>query len=586
MVIVGYLENILEALKRQGAINEDDIEFVRSESEKTKKDPLGIIERLVAGSDLAKAKSEIFNIPYVDLIGVSISPKILQEIPIEAVSFYKFVPFEKQNNTLKVAMVDPLDIKAQEALKFITHRENLNAEVYIASTEGFNQVYRQYRTLPSEVGEALNVLEKNAKKKGKDRKNVSAESAEKELRELVAIKEEAPISKVVGVIIKHAVEGGASDIHIEPITNKLKIRFRVDGVLHTSLILPQRVYQAVVARIKILSNLKIDEQRKPQDGRFRLAIDEKEIDFRVSTFPTSFGEKVVIRILDVTRGMNTLEDLGFTGRGLNVIQENIKKPHGMVLITGPTGSGKSTTLYSVLSILNQDMVNIVTLEDPIEYFLDGVNQSQVRPEIGYTFASGLRSILRQDPNIIMVGEIRDNETAELAVHAALTGHLVLSTLHTNSALGVIPRLIDMHIEPFLLSASLNLMLAQRLVKKICPDCKEEIEILPKVEEFITSIISEISEEAKKYIDIKPPYKLYRGAGCRTCANKGTKGRIAIYEVLPVTKELEKIMIEKPVESEIQKEFQRQGMLTMIQDGLIKSLKGFTKLEEVMKVVKT
>lgn len=583
MVTVSYLENLLEVLRRLGAINEDDIEFVRTESEKTKRDPIGIIERLVSSSDLAKAKSEVFNVPLVDLIGIDISPKILQEIPIEAVSFYKFVPFEKKGDMLKIAMVDPLDIKAQEALKFITHRKNLVTEVYLTSTESFSQVYRQYRTLPSEVGEALNVLESSAKK---DRKIVSSESRERELKELVAMKEEAPISKIVGVIIKHAVEGGASDIHIEPITDKLKIRFRVDGVLHTSLILPQRIYQSVVARIKILSNLKIDEQRKPQDGRFRLAVDDKEVDFRVSTFPTSFGEKVVIRILDVTRGMITLDDLGFTGRGFQVIQENIKKPHGMVLITGPTGSGKSTTLYSILSILNQEAVNIVTLEDPIEYFLSGVNQSQVRPEIGYTFASGLRSILRQDPNIIMVGEIRDNETAELAVHAALTGHLVLSTLHTNSALGVIPRLVDMHIEPFLLSASLNLMLAQRLVKKICQDCQEEIEVLPRVESFIESVISEISEEAKKYIDVKPPYKLYRGAGCRTCANKGTKGRIAIYEVLPVTKELEKIIVEKPVESEIYKEFQRQGMLTMLQDGLIKSLKGFTTLEEVMKVVKT
>lgn len=580
MLNISYFENLLEVLKKRGALNEDDIEFVRSESEKTKKDPVEIIERLISGSDLAKAKSEIFNVPYVDLVGIVVPPKILQEIPIEAVSFYKFIPFDKNKDVLKVAMVDPLDIKAQEALKFITHQKQLKAEVYICSIESFNQVYRQYRTLPSEVGEALSVLEKTSKKKDDSAATIKREKS----KEIISIKEEAPVSKIVGVIIRHAVEGSASDIHIEPVSNKLKVRFRVDGILHTSLVLPQRIYQSVVTRIKILANLKIDEQRKPQDGRFRLLVDDKDVDFRISTFPTSFGEKVVIRILDVGHGVSTLEELGFTGHGLEVVLESIKKPHGMILVSGPTGSGKSTTLYGVLNILNQDAVNIVTLEDPIEYYIDGVNQSQVRPEIGYTFASGLRSILRQDPNIIMVGEIRDSETAELAVHAALTGHLVLSTLHTNNAIGVIPRLIDMHIESFLLSASLNLMLAQRLVKKICPDCREEVEIAPRVLKIIEQIIGEIPEQAKKYLDLKPPYKFYRGAGCKNCANKGTKGRIAIYEILPMSKELETIILERSSEDEIQKEFKRQGMLTMLQEGLIKSLQGITMFEEVLKVV--
>lgn len=580
MLNISYFENLLEVLKKRGALNEDDIEFVRSESEKTNKDPVEIIERLISDSDLAKAKSEIFNVPYIDLVGVVVSPEILQEIPIEAVSFYKFIPFDKNKDVLKVAMVDPLDIKAQEALKFITHQKQLKAEVYIGSIESFDQVYRQYRTLPSEVGEALSVLEKTSKKKDDSAATIKQEK----LKEIISIKEEAPVSKIVGVIIRHAVEGGASDIHIEPVSNKLKVRFRVDGVLHTSLVLPQRIYQSVVTRIKILANLKIDEQRKPQDGRFRLLVDDEDVDFRISTFPTSFGEKVVIRILDVGHGVATLEELGFTGHGLEVVLESIKKPHGMILVSGPTGSGKSTTLYGVLNILNQDAVNIVTLEDPIEYYIDGVNQSQVRPEIGYTFASGLRSILRQDPNIIMVGEIRDIETAELAVHAALTGHLVLSTLHTNNAIGVIPRLIDMHIESFLLSASLNLMLAQRLVKKICPDCREKVEIAPRVLKIVEQIISEIPEQAKKHLDLKPPYKFYRGAGCKNCANKGTKGRIAIYEILPMSKELETTILERSSEDEIQKEFKRQGMLTMLQEGLIKSLQGITMFEEVLKVV--
>lgn len=577
------LENLLEALKKRGAIDEKDIEFVSEESKKTQKSPEEVLERLVSSDDLALARSEVLGVPYVDLAILDIPSKVLQEIPIEAVSFYKFIPFEKEGNILKVAMVDPLDLKANEALNFITRRKQLKASIYIASTEGLNKLYRQYRSLPSEIGEVLNIVDKDAKEE-------SALLDEKELKkyskELTAIKEEAPVSKIVGVIIKHAVEGGASDIHIEPISNKLKIRFRVDGVLHTSLVLPYQLSQAIVTRIKILANLKIDEQRKPQDGRFRLTVDGKSVDFRISTFPTSFGEKVVIRILDTGQGTHTLENLGFTGYGLETIQQDIQRPHGLVLISGPTGSGKSTTLYALLNILNRDEVNIVTLEDPVEYYLEGVNQSQIKPEIGYTFASGLRSILRQDPNIVMVGEIRDNETAELTVHAALTGHLVLSTLHTNSAIGVIPRLIDMGIEPFLLSSSLNLALAQRLVKKICPDCKEEVEVPSKILDYVKRNLSEISEKMKVHIDIKPPYKLYYGRGCLSCANKGTKGRIAIYEIFPMTKELEKIINENPNEGALQEEFNRQGMLSMLQDGIIKSLQGLTTLEEVMKVVNT
>lgn len=577
------LENLLEALKKRGAIDEKDIEFVSEESKKTQKSPEEVLERLVSSDDLALARSEVLGVPYVDLAILDIPSKVLQEIPIEAVSFYKFIPFEKEGNILKVAMVDPLDLKANEALNFITRRKQLKASIYIASTEGFNKLYRQYRSLPSEIGEVLNVVDKDAKA---ENGSLDEKDLKKYSKELTAIKEEAPVSKIVGVVIKHAVEGGASDIHIEPISNKLKIRFRVDGVLHTSLVLPYQLAQAVVTRIKILANLKIDEQRKPQDGRFRLTVDGKSVDFRISTFPTSFGEKVVIRILDTGQGAHTLENLGFTGYGLETIQQNIQRPHGLVLISGPTGSGKSTTLYALLNILNRDEVNIVTLEDPVEYYLEGVNQSQIKPEIGYTFASGLRSILRQDPNIVMVGEIRDNETAELTVHAALTGHLVLSTLHTNSAIGVIPRLIDMGIEPFLLSSSLNLALAQRLVKKICPDCKEEVEVPSKILDYVKQNLGEISEKMKAHVDIKPPYKLYHGRGCLSCANKGTKGRIAIYEIFPMTKELEKIINENPNEGTLQEEFNRQGMLSMLQDGIIKSLQGLTTLEEVMKVVNT
>lgn len=577
------LENLLEALKKRGAIDEKDIEFISEESKKTQRSPEEVLERLVSSDDLAMAKSEVLNIPYIDLAALDIPSKVLQEIPIEAVSFYKFTPFSKEDNILKVAMVDPLDLKANEALSFITRRKQLKASVYIASIEGFNKIYRQYRSLPSEVGEVLNVVDKGVKEESN---SLNEKDLKKYSKELTTIKEEAPVSKIVGVVIKHAVEGGASDIHIEPISNKLKVRFRVDGMLHTSLVLPYQLSQAVVTRIKILANLKIDEQRKPQDGRFRLTIDNKPIDFRISTFPTSFGEKVVIRILDTGQSVHTLENLGFAGYGLEVVYQNLQSPHGLILISGPTGSGKSTTLYALLKILNKDEVNIVTLEDPVEYYLEGVNQSQIKPEIGYTFASGLRSILRQDPNIVMVGEIRDSETAELTVHAALTGHLVLSTLHTNNAIGVIPRLIDMGIEPFLLSSSLNMALAQRLVKKICPDCKEEVEVPAKIFEFIKQNLNEISDKMKKYVDIKPPYKLYHGRGCLSCANKGTKGRIAIYEIFPMTKELEKIINENPNEGTLKEEFNRQGLLSMLQDGILKSLQGLTTLEEVMRVANT
>ena len=388
--------------------------------------------------------------------------------------------------------------------------------------------------------------------------------------------------------MRHAQEGRASDIHIEPTENNLKIRFRVDGVLYTSLILPRSIQSSVVSRIKILSSMKIDETRIPQDGRFHSVIDSKKIDFRVSTFPTYFGEKVVLRLLDPTVGILTFDQLGIQSHNRRLLEEAIDRPFGMILVTGPTGSGKTTTLYAVLRVLNEDAVNIVSLEDPVEYFVEGVSQSQVRPEINYTFASGLRSILRQDPDIIMVGEIRDRETADLATHAALTGHIVLSTLHTNDALGVIPRLMDMGVQGFLIPSSLNLAMSQRLIRRLCNECKKEIEPPPKIKEVIVKELEGLSEEGKTFladqkIDSKE-IKIWHSPGCKFCAQKGTKGRIAIHEALSMTPQLEKIIIEGVTEAKINEEAMRQGMITMKQDGVIKVLQGLVSFEELMGAV--
>jgi len=387
-------------------------------------------------------------------------------------------------------------------------------------------------------------------------------------------------------ILQNATELKASDIHIEPMDKNYRVRFRVDGILHVSLLLPEEIGPAIISRIKILANLKIDEKRKPQDGRFRLNNKGKDIDFRVSTLPVIDGEKVVMRILDKEEGLTHIESMGLLGTALDNMQEAIKETYGMVLITGPTGSGKSTTLYALLKILNVEERNIVTLEDPIEYHIEGLNQSQIKPEIGYTFASGLRTILRQDPNVIMVGEIRDGETAELAVHAALTGHLMFSTLHTNTAIGAIPRLIDMGIESFLLSSSLRLVVAQRLVRRICENCKEEKIIPDSVRAKIEQEIKRIPESEIKKYEIDPQAKVvfYHGKGCDKCNGTGLRGRVAVYEVVPVNEAIKNIIADQKGNEElIVKEREKMGLLTIKQDGILKIIKGLTTIEEIERV---
>lgn len=503
----------------------------------------------------------------------------LNIISEEVAQKYHMAVFERKGKTAKVAMVNPQNIEALNILRFIAEKDKLEVEIYLATSETLQEILEKYSSAEKAVEEVIQSL----KEEGVEGFQIEQKEGKKQAEEII---QDAPVSKLVEVIINHAIEGRASDVHIEPMDNGCRVRFRMDGVLHSSLVLPKEVGRVVVSRIKILSNLKIDEKRKPQDGRFKIEEKGRIIDFRVSTFPVIEGEKLVIRVLDRERGVMNFDALGLIGKNFEILSNEIKNPYGIILITGPTGSGKSTTLYAFLQVLNKEERNIVTLEDPVEYYIEGVNQSQIKPEIGYTFASGLRSVLRQDPNIIMVGEIRDNETAELAIHAALTGHLVFSTLHTNNSIGAIPRLIDMGIEPFLLSASLNVVAAQRLVRTICPNCKEEVEIPQKVEGQIKKELEEIpEEEIKKYnLDLSKGLKFYQGKGCENCGNLGLKGRMAIFEAFEVDPHVREIVSEeKGNEVEIRKEAGRQKMITMRQDGILKVLKGITTLSEVERV---
>ena len=428
----------------------------------------------------------------------------------------------------------------------------------------------------------MKIKAEEEKKEGEEHKE--ATSADATFEEIV---KNAPVSKIVSEIIKHAVEAGASDIHIEPLDKETRVRYRIDGILHSSLSLPKNIHESIVARVKVLSNLKLDETRIPQGGRIRLTVNNKDIDFRVSVLPLMGWEKVVMRVLDTSKGMLTLEQLGYQGTNLEAIKKNITKTVGIILVTGPTGSGKSTTLYSVLNILNREGVNIVTLEDPVEYYVEGVNQSQIRPEIGFTFASGLRSLLRQDPDIMMVGEIRDNETAELAIHSALTGHLVLSTLHTNDAIGAIPRLLDMKIEPFLLGSVLNMVIAQRLARRLCNNCKREKKMPAKLMEEIKAKIKAIPEDI--LIKNIPDYdanniKIFEPVGCVRCNKTGYRSRVAVAEVLDVDDYIKETILNKNgniTEDEVRKD---HPFVTINQDGIIKVIQGITSLEEVTRVM--
>ncbi len=533
-----------------------------------------LAEEAISEEKLTQAKADIFKLKKADLSQREISPEVLNTLSQKVAKNYQMVVFERKEGALKAGLVNPGNFQAREAIEFLATQQGLRPEFFAISLRDFQRVSRRYQGFKEEIGTAL----ESAKVKFSEKEKVLENQGKKDLT--AAIKS-APVAKIVSVIIKHALEGGASDIHIEPGRSGGRVRYRVDGILHSSLSLPPNLYNAVVSRIKVLANLKLDETRLPQDGRIRANVGDHQIDLRVSVLPTLDYEKVVMRVLDTSAGVPTLAELGFLDHHIEIIDRNIKKPFGLFLLTGPTGAGKTTTLYSVLNMLNAQDNNITTLEDPIEYYIEGVNQSQINPEIGYTFASGLRAILRQDPNIIMVGEIRDNETAELAIHAGLTGHLVFSTLHTNNAWGAVPRLLDMQVEPFLLSSTLNLVMAQRLVRKICPDCRKEVKISPKAEERVKGEIDRMPPDfAKK---LKGKLKFYRGQGCSKCKNTGYIGRTVVSEVLEIDQRFKNLIAKDFSYQDALEQMNRQGYIRLAQDGILKAVQGVTTIEEIVRV---
>ncbi len=530
-------------------------------------------------SVILEIKSKIFDIPFRDVDTSSIPLATLQLIPVETSKIYNLVIIGDNESVLEVGILNPEDTQSLDVVTFIANKLNKAYKIYLIKTSTYNELIKKYDGLGGEVDQALSELDNEIANtlddsvlKDKKQQFIDEQNLKKEEN----IVEDAPIIKIVALILRHAVESTASDIHIENVGDKVQVRFRIDGTLHTELILPINVYSGVIARIKILAKMRLDEKRKPQDGGFGAKINSHKIDFRVSSMPAYYGEKIVMRILDSKKGAQPLSSLDLSANYLELIREALAKPYGLILITGPTGSGKSTTLYSMLKELDHETHNIVSLEDPIEYQMPGVNQSQVAPEIGYTFASGLRSILRQDPDIIFVGEIRDKETAELAIQAALTGHLVLSTLHTNTSIGAIPRLIDMGIDPYLISPTLILCIAQRLAKRINPENKREIPMDEATKTMIQKQFADLPEEYKSKLDITDTsFEAVPSSDCPS----GLKGRVAVFEMFKIDTELKAAILKSPTEAEIYKVARKNGMITLREDAILKSLKGNITLQE-------
>lgn len=548
------------------------------EKQKTSKADLEqflISENIIKEKDLYKTIAQNIGFDFVDLENTEIKKEVLAIIPEPLAREHKIIAFESDPKTLKIAMSDPTDLETSESIKKKTGKKIVS---YLATNSGINFALKLYKqSLKSEFEDILSEVSKVQR----------VEGADKSLEEIA---QDIPVIKIVDSILEHAILEDASDIHIEPLDLELVVRYRVDGILKDVMTLPKQTLRAIIARIKVLSNLKIDEQRLPQDGRFKKESSDYKVSFRVSTIPVFGGEKVVLRILKEGTQILTLEQLGFQHSALEIIKNAIQKPHGMVLVTGPTGSGKTTTLYSVLNVLNTTGVNIATIEDPVEYHMPRINQTQVHPQIGLTFAKGLRSLLRQDPDIIMVGEIRDNETAEIAIHSALTGHIVLSTLHTNNAAGAAPRLLDMEVEPYLASSTINVIVGQRLVRRICPKCIEsyspDAKTLKEIQQHydLNTVVETMKKE--KLIPEKAGInnlKFFRGKGCANCHNKGFKGRIGIYEVLEVTPTIQELIEQRASTEKIEKKATEEGMITMLNDGFIKSATGVTTIEEVLRV---
>ncbi|MFH1291681.1 MAG: GspE/PulE family protein [bacterium] len=569
-------EKILKTvLKKTNLCSGKDLRLAQERAEKGKKtlEQILIELELVDEQKLYQEIGQYLDVPFVELKGKEIKKEVINLIPTPVAGTHQVVAFDKERGQVKLAMVDPTDI---QTIEFLRRKTGLDPKVYI--------------TCPSDLKQALRLLHADLEDNLQIIKDVGSGVDGKELKKAA---EELPIINIVNTILEHAVYENTSDVHIEPAEKQVVVRYRIDGILKQVMTLPKNIQKGLIARIKILSNLKIDEHMQPQDGRFKIQLHDDKVALRVSIIPVYDGEKVVMRILHEGAKPLTLEQLGFLQKPQAIVESVIKKPHGMILVTGPTGSGKTTTLYSILGILNQPGVNISTIEDPIEYRIPGINQSQINPKAGFSFANGLRSFLRQDPDIIMVGEIRDQETAEIGIHAAMTGHLVLSTLHTNDAPTTLPRLVDMGVPPFLVGYTTNVVIAQRLVRKICSHCKKEYRLdktaiteLTKVftVKKLTSLIKEHLDQ-KKVKDSFEHMTFYKGEGCQRCGQTGYKGRIGIYEVLEIDEGLIKKINQHATANDIKEYAREHGMLTILEDGLLKSVIGITTINEVLRVTK-
>ncbi len=557
------LEDILSS---QGLLSSDQLSAVKLEAINSGQsiEKILIQHNIVSSENIAQAKSQLWNIPFVKLEGKAIAVDVLNLIPEPVAKRYKLIPFGKSNEQVWVAMADPLDI---QVIQFVEKKSGMRIKPFLALPDDIlKAVNEQYsQSLTTDVTSALKEV---ASVKQVETGDVSPE-----------VIREAPVANIIDQLVEFAMKTRASDIHIEPMEDHTRVRYRIDGILHEKILLPRGVHDALVSRIKILAVLKIDEKRLPQDGRFTFTFGKNEVDLRISIIPTVFGEKVVMRLLPKSNAAPTLMDLGLRGSSLKSYETQLLRSHGIILVCGPTGSGKTTTLYSVLTKVSTTKVNVLTVEDPVEYQIPGVNQVQVNPTIGLTFASALRSFLRQDPNVIMVGEIRDTETAELAIQAALTGHQVFSTIHTNTAAGAAPRLLDMGIEPFLLTSSLNAVLGQRVVRKICPHCRVTYTPPQEVVENIKTVLGNFISADK----VNQGLKLYRGQGCKACNNVGYLGRVGIFEVMIVSDKIGKLILQHSSSSSLEEEAVKEGMITMKQDGYLKVLEGVTTLEEVLRV---
>ena len=570
----------IEELVQRGVVPEDQVgDILRVASEKYEGNlEESLVEHGIPENTLLAIKSAYYNLPTMPVDPKTIGTDILKYIPEDSAKHYHFVPIGFEGGALLVGITNPENIQSSDALQFITDRHGgMPFKVFVITETLFKTILNNYKGLTTQVDQSLSELDteiaKAADMQIDDPRKIQDTLKPGEEEKIV---EEAPIIKIVAVILNNAVEGNASDIHIENTGDKVKVRFRVDGILHTSIVLPLGVYAGVIARIKILSKLRLDEKRKPQDGGFSAKISGRKIDFRVSTMPSYYGEKAVLRILDTEKGVKSLDTVGLSEDYMKMVKEAIGKPYGLILITGPTGSGKSTTLYSVLNELDKEKANIVSLEDPVEYHIPDVNQSQVMAEIGYTFASGLRSILRQDPDIIMVGEIRDTETAQLAIQAALTGHLVFSTLHTNSAAGVVPRLIDMGIDPYLIAPTLVLCIAQRLVRMTCASSVQKAENQEALRQMAEKQFVDLPDEFKA----KLPFSDYTQAVPSAECPSGTRGRMAVFEMYMNDKEMQSLILKKPVDSEIYALLRKKGFLTMRENAMLACMAGKIPFQEI------